>query len=110
MVGNFGPQMPYRHQKTPLPKNIRQVPGYLKNVIGGFLTRFGYIISLVWKSGKWIPFLLFFVAIFRGVMPVLISLVSKNILNALQDVIKLGNLAEDAFWLCSESSPAPPRL
>ncbi len=98
MAGNFGPQMPYRHQKTPFPKHIRQVPAYLKTVLGGFFGRFGYIIHLVWKAGKWIPFLLFFVAIFRGVMPVLISLVSKNILNALQEVIKLGNLPESEFW------------
>lgn len=98
MASNFGPQMPDRHSVTPMPKHLKEIPGYLKTVLGGFFGRFGYIVHLVWKAGRWIPFLLFFVAIFRGVMPVLISLVSKNILNALQNVMKLGNLPESEFW------------
>jgi len=41
--------------------------------------------------------LLFFVALFRGVSPVVGSLLSQGILNKLQGVIRLGGLPESAF-------------
>ncbi len=42
--------------------------------------------------------MLFFVALFRGISPVIGSLISKNILNGLQDVIRVGGLPESHFW------------
>ena len=82
----------------PRPKNIKELPKYLVALLGGFFNRFFYILKLVWKTGRWIPFLLFFVALFRGVSPVIGSLISQRILNALQDVIRVGGLPEHNFW------------
>ena len=65
MAGGFGgPPLPPKRTAIPKPKNIREVPHYLGTVFGGFFKRFFYIIKLVWKTGKWIPFLLFFVFLF----------------------------------------------
>ena len=89
--------MPHNHQKPKPPKSVGDVPRYLKELLGGFFTRFLYILKLIWNTGHWIPILLTFVALFRGVTPVIGSLISKNILNSLQDVIRVGFLPESAF-------------
>lgn len=99
MASGFGgPPLPPQHNKIPKPKNLGEVPGYLGTVFGGFFKRFFYIIKLVWRTGKWIPFLLFFVALFKGVTPVIGAKISQQILNSLQNVIQDGFLPESAFW------------
>lgn len=56
----------------------------LKEMLGGFFSRFCYIIAIVWRTGKWILFAMSFIALFQGLVPVISSIISKNILNALQ--------------------------
>lgn len=90
--------MPMQHQMPKAPQSLKDVPRFLSELFGGFFKRFLYIIKLVWRTGWWIPVLLSFVALFKGVTPVIGSLISKNILNALQDVIKVGYLPESEFW------------
>ena len=85
-------------EKIPAPKNIREVPGYLAKLIGGFFQRFGYIVKLVWDTGHWILFLLSGVALFKGVTPVIGALISKSILNELQGVLKTGMQSMESFW------------
>ena len=80
------------------PKSIGDVPRYLSELLGGFFKRFFYILQLVWNTGCWIPILLCFVALFKGVTPVVGSLISRNILNSLQTVIATGGLPESSFW------------
>lgn len=80
------------------PKSVGDVPRYLSELLGGFFKRFFYILKLVWNTGYWIPILLCFVALFKGVTPVIGSLISRNILNALQEVIEQGGLPESSFW------------
>jgi len=70
-------------QLTP-PKNLFDVPRYLKELLSGFFTRMAYIFKLVWKTGRWILFAMMFFAVFQGVMPVVGSKISQYILNALQ--------------------------
>ena len=36
-------------QKEPLPKSLREVPGYLKKLMDTFFTRLGYIMKLIWE-------------------------------------------------------------
>ncbi len=80
------------------PKNLRDVPRYLGELFGGFFKRFFYILKLVWNTGHWIPILLSVVALFKGVTPVIGSLISRGILNSLQDVVQQGKLPQSAFW------------
>jgi len=93
-----GRPMPPQHKRPDPPKSIKDLPRYLSELFGGFFKRFFYILKLVWRTGWWIPVLLSFVALFKGVTPVIGSLISKNILNKLQDVIKAGHLPENEFW------------
>lgn len=95
--GGFGPRH-YEHEKIPAPKNLADLPRFLRELLGGFFLRFGYIVRLVWKSGPWILFLLSFIALFKGITPVIGSLISREILNALQGVIREGALPASDFW------------
>ncbi len=70
-------------QVTP-PKNMLDVPRYLRELLGGFFTRMAYIFKIVWKTGPWILFTMMFFAIFQGVMPVVGSKISQYVLNAMQ--------------------------
>ena len=94
-MGNMGG---YQHDKVVPPKNIGDVPRFLKELLGGFFNRFFYIVKLVWQTGWWVLFSLSFVAIFKGVAPIIGALISKNILNALQSVIQTGGMQADSFW------------
>lgn len=99
-MGGFG-RSNYEPPKVPKPEGIKDLPRYLGEVLGGFFVRFAYIVKLVWQSGPWILFLLSFVALFKGVTPVIGSLISKEILNELQLVVRAGALPESAFWTSS---------
>lgn len=69
--------------KEPKPKSIREVPGYLWRVLTGMTGRMCYIFRLVWDTRPWILFLMMFMAIYDGVMPVLAALISANLMNVL---------------------------
>lgn len=88
----------YKHDRVPPPKNLKDLPRYLKALLGGFFTRFFYIVKLVWQTGWWVLFSLSFVAIFKGIAPIIGALISKNILNGLQDIVQTGSMGADAFW------------
>ncbi len=74
----------FEYAKVPPPKNLGDLPRFLKELLGGFFSRLGYIIKLVWKTGPWILFCMTFIALFQGVMPVVGSKISQYVLNALQ--------------------------
>lgn len=69
--------------RTPKPKNLRDVPKYIKRVVDETSGRMFYIIRLVWEANRGIMFLMAFMTLFNGVMPVIGSLISKDILNNL---------------------------
>ena len=92
----FGSQ--YKYEKVPPPQNFGDVFRYLKQLLGGFFKRFGYIVGIVWKTGPWILFLLSFMALLKGVTPIIGSLISKSILNELQGVIAGGGQPVSEFW------------
>ena len=94
----MGGRMRPNYQWPTPPKSVKDVPRYLSELLGGFFKRFFYILKLVWNTGRWIPILLCFVALFRGVTPVIGSLISRKILNGLQTVITDGGLPVSAFW------------
>ncbi len=73
--------------KEPPPKSLKEVPSYLKKVIGGFFSRLFYIVKLVWEARPALLFLMAFMAIFDGIMPVIGSLISANLLNKLYIVL-----------------------
>ena len=96
MYGGCGgpPMREPKRDKTPPPKNIADLPRYLKAVVGGFFSRLFYIFELVWRTGPWILLTLIFVSVFEGVMPLVGSLISREILNELQIIVSERAAAE----------------
>ena len=95
---------PYKNKPKP-PKGLRDIPRYLFELLGGFLSRLGYIVSMVWKTGHWILIAMVAISLLTGILPVVGSLISKEILNELQAVISESAIAEAAgeslsipFW------------
>lgn len=83
--------------KEPLPQNIREVPPYLKKLIGGTAHRLGYVFGIVWDTKKWILFVMMFMTLYDGIAPVVHSLIHASLLNALADAIV--NRSLDGFYL-----------
>ena len=93
----MGPGMPRRmgmdndKLKEPLPKNIKEVPGYLKRVVLKFFKRLFYIFSLVWNTAPWILISLSISAILNGVMPIVTAWVAAELLNVLAEAYVSAN-------------------
>ncbi len=69
--------------RVPKPKNLKEVPKYLSVLLGTFFKRMLYIVKLVWEASRPILFVMAFMAVFNGVMPVIGSFIGKDILNSL---------------------------
>ena len=95
--GGPGMKNPYENSKVKPPKNLKDVPRYLKELLGGFFSRLFYIFGLVWETDHKILFIMLFIAIFNGIMPVIGSLISKEILNEFQ-IVLLSQGKELDFW------------
>ncbi len=97
-MGRESGGQPYNYEKVPPPKGVGDVGRYLRELLGGFFTRFAYIVGLVWHTGHWILFLLTFMALFKGISPVIGALISQGILNELQEMIGAVTIPENSFW------------
>jgi len=90
--GSFGGTSPHdmnEKLKEPLPKNIRELPTYLKRICRGFFSRLIYIIKLVWEAKRSLLLMMIFTAAFNGVSPVISAYISANLLNQVARVLQL---------------------
>ncbi len=71
--------------KPEKPKSLKEIPSYLKTLLGGFFFRLFYIYGLVWETRPWMLFVMLFMSVFNGVMPLLGAYISRNLINALID-------------------------
>lgn len=71
--------------KPPKPQSVREVPDYLKKLLGGFFSRLLYIFRLVWDAKPWILFAMIFMAVFNGVRPVIDAKIASLLLTSLGD-------------------------
>lgn len=87
----------YEHEKVPKPTSLRDVPRFLRELLGGFCGRMLYIFQLVWESAPWILFVMLFMALFNGIMPLVGSYLSKDVINSLQMALeeRLGGSTPD---------------
>ena len=69
--------------RVPKPESIKEVPSYIKKTVGNFFSRLLYIFGLVWQTSPWILFVMTFMAIFDGAMPVVGAVISKELINRL---------------------------
>lgn len=83
--GHMGPPPNHIEDKNrePKPKNIKEVPRYLKNVVSSFFSRLFYIFGLVWETNPWILIIMIFVALLNGLLPVVGTYITAEIINAL---------------------------
>ena len=98
MNGSMGPPF-YRHERLKPPQKLKEVPRFVYDLLGGFFSRFSYILKIVWKTGPWILFLMSFIALFQGLTPVIGSLISTKIINEFQFAFTDGRI--DAAFLGS---------
>ena len=104
-IMGFGSPPKFEYERVSPPKNLRDLGRYLRELIGGFFYRLFYIFGLVWKTGPWILILMSLFALLSGVLPVIGSLISREILNSLQSIIsdsgaeKLDFFASSVFFL-----------
>lgn len=104
--GGFGGPPPKKDQNRVLPPtSLSDIPRFIKDIFTGFFSRLFYIFELVWKTGKWILISLVFIALMEGLLPIATALISKEILNELQNVISAkllsdssGIAAQSVFW------------
>ena len=83
----MGAPSQYQYDKVKPPKSPKDLLRYMRELLGGFCGRLFYVFQLVWESGPLFLFLMSFVALFNGLMPIVGSLISQRILNELQNVI-----------------------
>ncbi|MCI8332570.1 MAG: ABC transporter ATP-binding protein [Clostridiales bacterium] len=82
--GRFGGPPPHEMNeklKEPLPKSIKEIPGFIKRLTHSFFFRLSYIIKLVWEAKKSLLFIMVFLAAFNGISPVISAYISANLLN-----------------------------
>ncbi len=70
--------------KPPKPENLRDVPHYLRQVVGGFFSRLFYIFSLAWEAKPLLLTLMVAMALLNGVLPVVGAYISAFLLNSLE--------------------------
>ena len=87
---------PHKDLRVKPPQNIKDLPRFLRQLLGGFFGRLFYTFRMVWQTGRWILFLLLSIAVLNGVLPLVGSLLSKEILNGLQAVVE--GTSPAVFW------------
>ena len=87
-----GMKDPYNRVKP--PSGIGDLPRFFRELIIGFFTRLFYTFKMVWDTGHWILFAMIVVTVFTGIMPIIGSLISKEILNELQVIIESRSVAQ----------------
>jgi ABC-type multidrug transport system fused ATPase/permease subunit len=80
------PPLRQEAEKPAKPKNLKEIPAYLKKIFGGFFSRLFYIYGLVWETRPWMLFVMLFMSVFNGVMPLLGAYISRNLINALINI------------------------
>ena len=76
---------PNERLKEQKPKSIREVPSYIARVTAKFFRRLLYIYRIVWETGPWILFVMVFMAVLQGILPILSAFVGSKILNGLAE-------------------------
>ena len=77
------PMMKENQSRVEKPKNLRDLPRFVFDILGGFFSRLFYIFALVWQTNPFIMISMILVSVFSGIMPVISALVGRELLNAL---------------------------
>ena len=69
-------------------KGFKDIPRFVSDLAKGFFSRLFYTFKMVWDTGHWILFAMLAITVFTGILPVVGSIITGEILNSLQDVIE----------------------
>ena len=83
MPPRMPPHLATDQYRVPKPKNLKEVPSYVKKVVSGFFSRLFYIFRLVWEASPGIMFIMSLTSLLTGVLPVVGALIGKELLNKL---------------------------
>ncbi|MHC1694803.1 MAG: ABC transporter ATP-binding protein [Eubacteriales bacterium] len=67
--------------KEPKPQKLSEVPGYIKRVVSGTLSRLVYIFKLVWEAKRSLLFVMMFMTLYNGFIPLIGAFISANLLS-----------------------------
>ena len=69
------------------PKRLRDYPRYFAKVIGGFFSRFFYVVRLLLETSPWLFALMALCSIISGLLPVGVAYAGKYVINAVNDAL-----------------------
>ncbi len=76
----MGPPRGNDRFKVPPPKNLKEIPGYLKKTVGGTLSRLLYIFRLLWECQPFLLLLRAFMTVYEGFAPLLRTYITAHLL------------------------------
>ncbi len=84
MPPGFGPPILESSErlKAKKPKNLKDVPRYLKETVGGTCSRLFYIFKLVWETQPILLIVMMFMTVYDGIMPLVGTLITANLLES----------------------------
>lgn len=86
-MGPGGPGGPGKAAKSELdsikPHSLGEVPNFLSQLLGKFFSRLFYVFRLVWETRPWILFVMLFMSVWSGVMPIVSAYINRALLNSL---------------------------
>jgi len=66
--------------KEPKPKNIKEVPAYLKKLFTNTFSRIFYIFKLIWEAKPSLLLVMMFMTVYNGFMPLVGALITANLI------------------------------
>lgn len=69
------------------PRRLREYPRYLARVVGGFFSRFFYVVRLLLETSPWLFVLMALCSVVSGVLPVGVAYAGKYVINAISEAL-----------------------
>ena len=94
----YGPMRPpVMSDDIPKPRSLGELPGYIGKKIKLFFEHLFYVVSLMWECAPWILIFMVLLCVASGVLPVVSAYISRDLLNAISDLILKGLGAPDGI-------------
>ncbi|MBQ2719808.1 MAG: ABC transporter ATP-binding protein [Clostridia bacterium] len=90
------PMPPRRPQGPPRPTRLRDYPRWIVRMVRSFLSHLFYIVRLVYEAQPWMLLLMGIFCLLGGVLPVLGAWITRDLLNAVADMLD-GGFASGSF-------------
>ena len=85
---HYGPPPPKKNDSLyEKPKTLREYPRYLVKIVGGFFSRFFYVVRLLLETSPSLFVLMAVCSIVSGILPVGVAYAGKYVINAVSDAL-----------------------